>query len=60
MPRIALSALVFLTAAALLIPSASGSSKRKARTWQVTITKYPPPMPKRWKRSKRRRLRFAA
>ena len=42
MPRIALSALVFLTAAALLIPSASGSSKRKARTWQVTITNLTP------------------
>jgi hypothetical protein len=42
MPRIALGALVFLTAAAMLIPSADGSSKREAQTWQVTITNLTP------------------
>ena len=42
MPRIALGALVVLTAAALLIPSADGSGKKTVREWQVTITNLTP------------------
>lgn len=38
MRRIALGALVVLTATALLIPTAEGSSKKKSRSWQITIT----------------------
>ena len=38
MRRIALGALVVLTAAALFIPSAQGSGTKKSRSWQVTIT----------------------
>lgn len=42
MRRIALGALVVLTAAALLIPSAEGSGKNRAREWRVTISNLTP------------------
>lgn len=38
MRRIALAVLVLLTAGAMLIPSATGSSTKKAQSWRVTIT----------------------
>ncbi len=38
MRRIALGALVVLTAAALLTPSAQGTGKKKHRSWEITVT----------------------
>jgi hypothetical protein len=42
MRRIALGAVLVLVGAALLIPSAGGSSARNNRSWQVTITNLTP------------------
>ena len=42
MRRIALGALVVLTAAALLISSAEGSGKKSSGEWQLTITNLTP------------------
>jgi hypothetical protein len=42
MRRIALGALLAVLGAALLIPSAGGTSGKRARTWQVSITNLTP------------------
>ena len=38
MRRIALGALVILTATALLIPSAQGSGNKRTRSWEISVT----------------------